>query len=597
MKKRVLSLLLAVLMLVTALPMSASAADLPFRDVASDAWYYADVKSAYEKELINGKSADTFAPDDNLTYAETAKLAAAMSQRYWSGVVTLTNGTPWYQTYVIYCQTAGIISKDYDWNAPATRAGYMEIFANALPDDALQAVNTVPDGSIPDVPTSHPQAAAIYKLYRAGILQGSDSAHSCKPGDSIRRSEVAAILTRMMDAEKRISFSMEAAPTQTAPTQPAPAQTGPLAVTIDTSGAQNVPQGDNFVFKAVATGGTPAYTYLWQMSDDNGATWRDGTATKDSVSFPVLPANNIYIRAVVTDSKGATAYSAATLVTGTYGAPALKVSIPVSATVTAESVLTLNASATGGTSPYTYQWYYKRESDSSNTAFGKSAPTGEFKSAQTGSYQVYCVVTDKAGKTAASNTCTVTVKAPKVQEVSIKSSASITTGEKLTLTASVTYGTKPYSYAWYTRKDSGSWTKSSVTQDSITLSLQEAGNWECKVVVTDKEGRSVESNICKITVKAVQELKVSIPQYLTCKVNKSVTISAKVSGGTAPYTYTWYYMERSESNYRTAVSGSSASNFRPTFGSAGTWLIYCVVTDAKGNTKSSNTCDVIVSLF
>ena len=210
MKKRALSLLLAVLMLVTVLPVMASAANMTFNDVPTDAWFYADVKNAFEKDLINGKNATTFAPYDNLTYAEAVKLAAAMNQKFTTGSVTLQNGNPWYQSYVDYAKTAGIIDKDYNWNQAATRAGYMEIFAKALPDTALPAINSVPDGSIPDVPMSHPQAAAIYKLYRAGILQGSSdyvggvlTEHLCKPSDNIRRCEVAAILTRMLDDSAR----------------------------------------------------------------------------------------------------------------------------------------------------------------------------------------------------------------------------------------------------------------------------------------------------------------------------------------------------------------------------------------------------------
>ncbi|MBQ3637609.1 MAG: serpin family protein, partial [Clostridia bacterium] len=59
------------------------------------------------------------------------------------------------------------------------------------------------------------QAAEIYKLYRAGILEGSGdiwngawTVHLCKPSDTIRRSEVAAILTRMTRPETRKLFSM-----------------------------------------------------------------------------------------------------------------------------------------------------------------------------------------------------------------------------------------------------------------------------------------------------------------------------------------------------------------------------------------------------
>ena len=190
-------------------PVTPSLTPFPCTDVPVSAWYYSDVKTAWEMGLINGKSATLFAPDDNLTYAEAVKLAACMHQKYIAGAVTLVNGTPnWYDSYVKYAKDNGIINKDYDWNAQATRAGYMEIFANALPDEALGAINIVANGTISDVPSAHPQAAAIYKLYRAGIVQGVDAAHNCNPGSNIRRSEVAAILTRMMNENARISFNI-----------------------------------------------------------------------------------------------------------------------------------------------------------------------------------------------------------------------------------------------------------------------------------------------------------------------------------------------------------------------------------------------------
>ena len=182
---------------------------IPFTDLKEGDWFYKDVMYAYGIGLINGKTATSFAPNDNLTYAEAVKLAACMYQLHMNGKVTLTNGSPqWYSSYVSYAKTNGIIGKDYDWNAPATRAGYMEIFAKALPNDALPAINTVPDGKIPDVPMTHASAAAIYKLYRAGIVQGVDAARNCNPGANIKRSEVAAILTRMMDKTARVKFNM-----------------------------------------------------------------------------------------------------------------------------------------------------------------------------------------------------------------------------------------------------------------------------------------------------------------------------------------------------------------------------------------------------
>ena len=199
-----MGIMMSMLIAVTMLPVMSFAAGLPFTDVAEDAWYYNDVKEAYDTGLISGMTHTTFEPESYMTYAQAVKLAACMHQKYTTGAVTLAVGSPtWYSTYVDYAKANQIISKDYAWNVNATRADYVDIFAHALPDAALPAKNAIPDGSIPDVKSSHPQAASIYKMYRAGIVIGSDSAGTFRPDSNIKRSEVAAILTRMMDEGAR----------------------------------------------------------------------------------------------------------------------------------------------------------------------------------------------------------------------------------------------------------------------------------------------------------------------------------------------------------------------------------------------------------
>ena len=201
-------LLIPILFLGILLP--ARASELPFTDVPADAWFAGDVETAWSLGLINGKTETAFLPNDNMSCAEAVKLAACMHQKYIQGEVTLENGEPWYSTYVEYAEENGIITQAYDWDSMVTRAVYMDIFSRALPDDALAAVNRVPDDSIPDVPVSHPQAAGVYKLYRAGIVQGVDDAYNCAPNANIKRSEVAAVLHRMMDPQSRKSFSTPA---------------------------------------------------------------------------------------------------------------------------------------------------------------------------------------------------------------------------------------------------------------------------------------------------------------------------------------------------------------------------------------------------
>ena len=85
---------MALVMALSLLPAGALAAGLPFTDVKTSDWFYNDVKNAYDDGLINGKTATTFEPNSNLTYAEAVKLAACMNQRNATGMVTLVNATP-----------------------------------------------------------------------------------------------------------------------------------------------------------------------------------------------------------------------------------------------------------------------------------------------------------------------------------------------------------------------------------------------------------------------------------------------------------------------------------------------------------------------
>ena len=51
-------------------------------------------------------------------------------------------------------------------------------------------------------------ASEIYTFYRAGILTGSDAQGTFNPDSSIKRSEVAAILIRMYDANARQAVTL-----------------------------------------------------------------------------------------------------------------------------------------------------------------------------------------------------------------------------------------------------------------------------------------------------------------------------------------------------------------------------------------------------
>ena len=180
----------------------------PFRDVPEKAWYYDAVKSAWQNQLINGVTATEFRPKESMTVAQAVKLTAALHQLNVYGKVTLKNGRPnWYSTYVNYAVDNNLIENTYgsytpaQMNAPVTRAEFVHILHDAVGD--LWAMNTVKDNAIPDVKTGDAFAAEIYDFYRAGILTGSDAKGTFHPTDTIKRSEVAAILIRMYDVSVR----------------------------------------------------------------------------------------------------------------------------------------------------------------------------------------------------------------------------------------------------------------------------------------------------------------------------------------------------------------------------------------------------------
>ena len=182
-----------------------------FSDVPTDQWFTNNVANAFSLGLMKGNSATTFNPYGDVTIAEAVAMAARIHSIYTTGSENFTQGTPWYQCYLDYAYQNKIISYAYyncDVKNKATRAQFAEIFAAALPDEALSIKNSVSDNAIPDVKMKDSYSAPVYKLYRAGILAGGDAKGTFSPGTFITRAECATIVARMADSDNRVSFSL-----------------------------------------------------------------------------------------------------------------------------------------------------------------------------------------------------------------------------------------------------------------------------------------------------------------------------------------------------------------------------------------------------
>lgn len=189
-----------------------------FVDVAANAWYYDNVKTAYEFGLVNGSSDTTYSPEDNITVAEVQTLVARIHATYHGNTIPSQSGA-WHTPYVEYCmehidrevcsmaymQDGNVIMA----NTPASRTYFAYLMYAALPTSEYTQINTIADSSLSDVDDIVFKDAneRIYTLYRAGILTGSDSQGTFHPDSNITRAEVAAIISRMIDPSQRVKNS------------------------------------------------------------------------------------------------------------------------------------------------------------------------------------------------------------------------------------------------------------------------------------------------------------------------------------------------------------------------------------------------------
>lgn len=611
--KKLLVILLSLMMLFGVFAATASAAGISFTDVKPSDWFYDDVKNAVNMGLVNGKSATTYAPNDNMTYAEATKLAACMYEKYTTGQVTLANSPTgnWYDSYVEYARANGIISGNYYWNGAASRAGYMAIFAHALPDSAFAQINNVPDNSIPDVGSYSYYGPDIYKLYRAGIVQGVDAQFNCKPDSNIKRSEVAAILTRMMDPAARKSFSTAPASALTITSQPKDAA---------------IIMGSNATFSVAASGGTPPYKYEWHRISEGGYDWIPedpdyfgglGTASLTTKNCEARENGDKYY-CIVTDAAGNKVTSnKATLTINAINLTVQMQKTSVTATEGGKAYFTVGVS--GGYAPYSFEWHRIIKSGSFAGEDYALDDNDVFPGASTANLTVtncaigengdkyYCVVTDSKGNKGTSDKATLTVKAAAaaLTITSQPNNKTIGVGGDATFTVAASGGTQPYSYEWH-RVIKVSNYDLKITQDETLITGTKTPSLTTKncqsdengdqyyCVIRDANGNSVTSSKATLTVKP---LSATLPSTITAYggVAFSGKIVPTIKYGSGSYTYEWYFKYNSDNWTKSGDKDKDYELPASALETGDKWQVYCVITDTGTNQKvTTNTCSFTV---
>lgn len=330
--------------------------------------------------------------------------------------------------------------------------------------------------------------------------------------------------------------------------------------------------GQSSLFTASVTGGTLPYTYQWYRNGTaipgaNNASW---TFTPNSTGFL-----NIYVN--VTDGVSFTAKSNVLNITVN---PTLTIGIsPSSVVMDVGQSRFFNSSITGGSPPFTYQWYF-----ANGTAIpGATNPSWTLTASSPDTFSIYANVTDAAVFTARSNNATVTINPAPSVTVS-PSTTVLDVGQSRLFNATVSNGTMPFTYRWYLNGTAAPGATNSTTWTFAPNLPNSTGNYAVHVNVTDAAGYTIVSLNSTVIVNPALIVSIS-PTSAVLDIGESQLFSSTVSGGTLPYSYQWCLNGAN-------VSGATSSTWTFSSGTAGSYTVYLKVTD---NTTAQVTSNIVAA--
>jgi PKD repeat protein len=325
-------------------------------------------------------------------------------------------------------------------------------------------------------------------------------------------------------------------------------------------------------FSATVSGGAPGYSYAWTFA---GA----GTSTlaAPSATFTTGGGHGVWLN--VTDGAGVVAGSSMTesvdralgvTVTATPGTP-----------VVGQTVW-LNATITGGTSPFVCSWNFGDGTRGSGTSVSHAYGAA-------GSYTAKAFVNDSLGFMAtASVSATVS---PGVAPLTIAPSAvpdPTNTTTPVAFSANVAGGTSPYTILWHFGDASAPASGAAVNH---LYSVPSSGNgYQVNVTVTDASGRFAHASL-NVTVNTAAVGNPLLVGPLTASpdpgaASASVAFSVAVQGGTLPYSYAWQFGDG-------GTSSGSVPSASHVYAGAGDYDANVTVTDGAGHSGRATLQEIV----
>src|SRR2546428_756428 len=340
------------------------------------------------------------------------------------------------------------------------------------------------------------------------------------------------------------------------------------------------------------TAGTPTYSCQWLQKAPAATTYSNlgtsfacGSSDKPTISTGALSTGSWSFELQVSDSGSPSeivpSNPVAVTVNGVLSAGTISPNAP--AIDTGQSIA-LTSNPSGGTAPYSYQWY----SDGTCTSAISSATTPTINTSPSVTSTYFVRVTDSASSSQCSLGDTVTVNPALVASAITPSTPTIDSGQSITLGANSSGGTAPYHYQWYSGLSS---TCSSVTMLLGTTATQivspTTSTYYCYAVTDSAFAPATQSSAADlVTVDPTLVAGPISPLGPTIDSGQSVTLTSNPSGGTSPYSYQWYAAASCTSG--SLISGAISSAY--TASPPSTTNYFYKVTDSSQGSPIASQC-------
>jgi len=218
--KRIIALCIAVLTIMTVLPLSALAQNqtIRFSDVPSSHWAHDTIMEMTKAGMFKGSSEPVngvgiFLPDKTMSRAEFLIVALRAAYPAEAKEIQNAKGT-WWQNYYDFALEKGILKRfelgNGSLSSPMTREEMAMVMVRCLSAMGEEATDLVAVSQIAD----YNKIGYYYKDYvrqcfSLGLICGVDAKGTFAPSRSLTRAQAATVLCRLIDKDARIEVEFE----------------------------------------------------------------------------------------------------------------------------------------------------------------------------------------------------------------------------------------------------------------------------------------------------------------------------------------------------------------------------------------------------